>query len=149
MSQAGSRAKDELVCRECGEVNFADARECWICHGTRWKARRQGTDHAPSADGFFATPPGWVLVAAGIGLALGLYKLFPGVLMVVMVFVLPPVVVVELWAARRRNAWSPMSIAQRIGLFLLLLVLLPVVLVGALCIALFAICSLNGPPTFH
>ncbi len=148
MSHSGS-GKEELICRECGEVNFADARECWLCHGTLWKARKPGEGHAPSPERFFATPPGWVLIAAGIGLALGLYKLFPFYVGAAVFLVLPPVLIVEFWAARRRNASGPMSVAQRVGMFLLLLVLLPVTLLGALFIAIFAICTLNGPPSFH
>ena len=149
MSQPVLKAKNGLICGECGSFNPPDARECWICHGSRWKAPGQSGDYASLRQGFFSTISGWMILIAVIGLVLGLYRLSPVILMAALFFVLPPVLIVEFWAARRRNAWEPMSIVQRVGLFLLLLFLLPIVLFGALFIALFVICSLNGPPSFR
>ncbi len=64
-------------------------------------------------------------------------------------WVLPPVLIVGFWAALRRDAWEPMAMAQHVGLFLLLTILLPIVLVMAVFIAAFVICALNGGPSFH
>lgn len=149
MSQPGLGVKSGLICSECGAANPSDARECWICHGTRWKAQDQVRDVTSFPQGFFSTIPGWMILIAGIGLALGLYRLSPGFLMTAAVLIVPPLLIVQFWAARRRDAWQPMSTAQRVGLFFLLLFLLPIVLCGAVFIALFVICSLNGPPSFH
>jgi len=149
MSQPVLGAKNALICGECGTSNPPDARECWLCHGTRWKAKDQGGDHVPYPRGFFSTVSGWMILIAGIGLALGLYKLSPGILIAAVVLVLPPVLIVESRAARRRRAGCPMSMAERVGQVLLLTFMLPTVLVGALFIAVYVICSLGGtPPRF-
>jgi hypothetical protein len=149
MSQPVPEPKKTLICLECGTANPTDARECWMCHGTRWKILDQTEDHTPYPQGFFSTISGWMILIAGIGLVLGLYELAPAILLALSVFVVPPLVIVEIWAARRRNASQPMTVSQRVGLFLLLAILLPVVLVVAVVIALFAICSVTGPPSFH
>jgi ribosomal protein L40E len=149
MSRSELGARNGLICSECGAFNLPEAQECWICHSTGLKAQDQVGDKIQYPQGFFSTIPGWMILIAGISLALGLYRMAPGILMAALIFVLPPVLIVEFWAARRRDAWQPMSMAQRIGLFILLLFLLPIVVFGSLFIALLAICSLNGPPSFH
>ena len=143
MSQPVLGAKNGLICGECGTFNPADARECWLCHGTRWKTQGQGGDHVPIPRGFFSTISGWMILIAGIGLVLGLYRLAPGILIAAVVLVLPPVLIVEVRAARRRRAGRPMSPAERIGLFLLLTILLPIVLIVALFIAANIICVIE------
>jgi len=145
MSQPGLGAKNGLICGECGSFNLPEARECWICHGTQWRVQRQDEDHAPLAQGFFSTISGWMILIAGVGLILGLYRLAPGMLIAAVVFVLPPVLIVEVRASRRRRAGRPMSLDDRIGLFMLIAIVLPIVLITALFIAAYIICAFSGP----
>lgn len=45
-------------------------RECWLCHGTRWKLQGQGGDQSVHSRGFFSTIAGWMILIAGFGLGL-------------------------------------------------------------------------------
>ena len=143
MSQPAAGGKNALICCECGTSNAPDARECWLCYGTRWKAQDQGRDPVAYPRGFFSTISGWMILIAGIGLALGLYRLYPGYLISAVVLVLPPVLIIEIRAARRRRAGWPMSISERIVMFVLLTFLLPILLFVALLIAAYIICAVN------
>ena len=104
MSKPELPAKNTLICRECGISNRADARECWLCHGTRWKPQGQGRDRGVHSRGFFSTIAGWMVLIAGLGLALAVYKGSPGDQIVAIVLVVPPWLMVEARAAKLRRA---------------------------------------------
>ena len=136
MSQLGVLAKNILICRECGISNPADARECWLCHGTRWKLQGQGGDQSVHSRGFFSTIAGWMILIAGFGLGLALYQGSPGDRIVAIVLVVPPWLMVEARAAKLRCAGRSMSALDRVVTFLTFSTLVPLVFGGAVIIVL-------------
>jgi hypothetical protein len=68
----------------------------------------------------------------------------PGLSIALLVSILPALVVTEIRASRRRHHGLPMSGIEKIVWVVALTVLIPVLLVVALAIALFAFCALSA-----
>ncbi len=153
MSQPGSKptsspaAIGELVCRECGASNDAGSVECWLCNGRALARAAAGSQSR--GRGYFSSISGWMVVVAILAVCLGLYAVAPGLLFLAAISVLPALAIVEFNAARRRRGGMPMSAVERVGIFLLLTIVIPVLVAGAAIIALIAYCSMNGMSNFR
>jgi hypothetical protein len=129
------------TCWDCGAPNDPGSSECWLCQRRDWnrypnlRRRRSTSERGP-----FSTIGGQMIVIAGIAVSLALFVVAPAVGVVLLVFALPALFGTEFIAFRRRRRGEPMSLGQRVGWFLGLMVLFPILLI-ALGVAAFAVCT--------
>jgi hypothetical protein len=147
MSQAEPRPDPDLMCRECGATNDPGSSECWLCHRPDW----HGPARSPTAPKL--SPPqqmsdgAWPIIALVLGLlAIGGVAVAPGLIIVLLIFVLPAWGGAEWVAYRRRRRGLSTSAARKIGCILVLTIVLPILLCVALFIAFWLICMVNGNP---
>jgi hypothetical protein len=130
----------EPLCWGCGAPNNAGSSECWLCQRRDWnrypnlRRRRSTSERGP-----LSMIGGQMVVIAGIAVALALFVAAPAVGIVLLLSAVPALTTTEFIAFRRRRRGEPMSLGQRVGWFLGLTILFPILLI-ALGIALFAIC---------
>jgi hypothetical protein len=84
-----------------------------------------------------------MILIAAIGVAIGTYREAPGLAMLLMIYVAPPLIVTELKAHRRWRRSEPMSGLERAAWFLSLTVLIPIGTILALVLALALYCSIR------
>jgi hypothetical protein len=146
MSHAGPMPSPNLHCRECGAVNDPGASECWLCQRRDWRQpHRSPTSPKPAPAS--TSVDAWPIIGLVLGLVLvGAVAVAPGLIIVLMIFVLPAWGGAEWVAYRRRRRGLPTSTARKIGCILVLTIVIPVLLCAALFIALWLICMVNGPP---
>lgn len=156
------------LCRHCGAENRADTAKCWLCSQVDWlpalgspePAERRG--HSSSAPGVqvgstlkdvFGPPTvllprqrsrsiGAIMIAiASIAILLGSWRAAPGLVVFVVVIGLP--IAGLLWYAAAKSQHRRLSDVEIILLSIALLILGPIMLLGAVVIALFIVCSLT------
>jgi hypothetical protein len=82
-----------------------------------------------------------MVVIAVIAVGIGIFRESPGWAVFLLLSAAPALFVTELKAVRRRRRGDPMSIVDRIGLVILLMIVMPILIVLAGVTAIFIICS--------
>ena len=149
MSQAKPMPNPNLNCRECGAVNDPGASECWLCQRRDWRGpARFPTSPKPAPSQM--SDGAWPIIALVLGLVVvGGVAIAPGLIIVLLIFVLPAWGLAEWVAHRRRRRGLPTSATRKVAWILMLTIVLPILLGVAVFIALWLICMANGPPNFH
>jgi hypothetical protein len=145
MSESRPRPMREPVCWGCGASNTPGSSECWLCQRRDWnrypgvRRRRQAPPgHARRSP--LSTIGGWMIGIAILGVAIALFREAPGLAVVLLVSVVPALAVTELKARGRRREGDFMSSGERLAWIVALTIAIPIVVIMALAIALFAFC---------
>jgi hypothetical protein len=140
MSQAEPKPKPDLTCCECGATNDPGASECWLCQRRDWRGPpRSSTSRMPATSG--TSDAAWAIIAIVLGMVvLGGIAIAPGLIIVLLIFVLPAWAGAEWIAYRRRRRGLPTSATRKVAWILVLTILLPILLGVALFIAVWVIC---------
>lgn len=144
-----SRGKPDPICWGCGAPNSPGSSECWLCQRRDWNrpGGRRGRliPAAPgSRRGPASTIAGLMIGIAICGGAIALIREAPGLAVFLLVSVGPALVLTTAKARRRSREGDPMPLWERVARILALSVLIPVLVIVALMIALFAFCSFLG-----
>ena len=143
-----SQPMPEPTCWDCGATNDPGASECWLCQRRDWRAT-PGSPVPMKSEPSPTSGHASGLVALALGLvALGAVVIAPGLVLGLLIVVLPAWAVAEHIAHRRRNRGLPTSTTRKLVWIAVLSVVMPMLFV-ALFIALWMICMVTGPPTFH
>jgi hypothetical protein len=140
-----SLEKRDPICWECGASNTPGSSECWLCQRRDWNRYPGPRRRHPSPPDLprrrpLSTIAGWMIAIAVIGVAIGLFREAPGVAILLLVSVVPALAITELKARGRLRRGDPMSAWERIARILALTILIPILVIGALAIALFTFC---------
>jgi hypothetical protein len=149
MSQPKPKPEPLFRCWDCGAENDRGASECWLCQRGDWRAPPRAplpvkSGPSPSSDN--ATP--LVVLVLGL-LALGGFAIAPGLAIALLVLLALAWIGAEMIEHRRQNRDLPTSTARKVVWIAVLAVTIPVVLGVTLFTALWLICLVNGPPSFH
>jgi hypothetical protein len=145
-SRSEPRPKPDLICWECGATNDPGSSECWLCQRRDWnrypapRARRAAPLQLPRR-GPLSTIAGLMIGIAILGVAIGLFREAPGLTVFLLISVAPALAITELKARGRYRRGDPMSIGERILRVVVLMILIPILVVLALVVALFAYCA--------
>ena len=134
----------EPRCWDCGASNDPGSSECWLCQRRDWN-RYPGPrglrvppgrprDRSPSSIA------GLMTGIAIIAVTFGLYREAPGVAIAAAIAVGPALLLTELKARKRWRRGEPMSAVERILRVIALTIVIPILLIVALVITVFAIC---------
>ncbi len=130
------------ICRECGATNDPGASECWLCHRRDWH-RSPAVRPAPPAPAPTIQPTTIAVVLVLIAVVLiawGAWQDAPGLSVLLLGSVLPALLVTELKARKRERRGEPMSAWDRVGSIIALTIVIPILVFGALFLALAVIC---------
>jgi hypothetical protein len=138
------KPEPESTCWDCGASNHPTSSECWLCQRRDWRKSpgvrpRQTT---PPTRGPLSTIAGWMVLIALVAVFAGIFRAAPGLAIALLVCILPAWAITEVGAARRRRRDDPMSRMERALWIVALTIMIPIVVITALGIALFAYCTL-------
>ncbi len=136
------KPEPDLTCWDCGALNHPASSECWLCQRRDWRKSPgfRPRQTIPSTRGPLSTIAGWMVLIALIAVLAGLFREAPGLAIALLVCVLPAWAITEVKAARRRRRAKPMSGMERALWIVALTILIPILVITALGIALFAFC---------
>jgi hypothetical protein len=141
-SPSGPGRRPETICWSCGAPNDVGSSECWLCQRRDWNRYpgiRRRLAPAPSGRGPLSTIGGWMVLIAGIGVALGIVVAAPPVAIGLVLSSVPALAITEFKAYRRRRRGESVSGWQRLIWFVEFTILIPILL-AALGIALILLC---------
>jgi hypothetical protein len=83
---------------------------------------------------------GVLMLVVAAAVALGSWQDAPGLSVALLVWFLPALLITELKARKRERRGEPMSVLARVGSIIILTIVIPIVVTGALFLALAVIC---------
>ncbi|MGP0067244.1 MAG: hypothetical protein ACLQGP_27075 [Isosphaeraceae bacterium] len=137
------KSTPELTCWDCGASNHPGSSECWLCQHRDWRRYpgvRPRQTIPPAPRGALSSIAGWMVLIALIAVFAGIFRAAPGLAIALLVCFLPAWAITSVKAGRRRRRAEPMSGMERALWIIGLTILIPIVVITALGIALFAFC---------